>query len=480
MTYRKLLIYYSLTSIVVIVLLFLSMSDFEIFRADVYYVSNNIERYVLSGIAYIFTYFIAKKFVVGNHLIFLPTITFFLLFLFLVYPGVMITSPNTSSGNMAFYGYLFSLILFNIGIVVSTTINKFKPNLEIEKYYEKVNNIKRIGHSEKVWLVAISLVGLLMLILTIGVDKSGMVRGILDFIQGNMTTDNINDVRESRMNIYKGSFSIFNVFLNYIMMLVLPITSTSLFFDKIKYRKSPIFPIILIIFTGISAIGTGQRRLFSYLILYILIVYSYNQKVNVKKFSRLGVIMIIVLTLQTILLGRQVLSNNFIEDILISLQRVIERIFLVKGRSTRYVFDYFPRFSDFRYGSTIYEKLLGTASDEMPLAVEMSLFIEGRIGTAGPQTFGDFYANFGFIGMLISAFILGFIIQSISIAIIRKKNMDYHLISIIGYMTLLLGLIGYSDIMVIKSNGIHVLFVYLVIFIIYKRLNTKQKINNYS
>ena len=162
------------------------------------------------------------------------------------------------------------------------------------------------------------------------------------------------------------------------------------------------------------------------------------------------------------------------------MQRVIERIFLVKGRSTRYVFDYFPRFSDFRYGSTIYEKLLGTASDEMPLAVEMSLFIEGRIGTAGPQTFGDFYANFGFIGMLISAFILGFIIQSISIAIIRKKNMDYHLISIIGYMTLLLGLIGYSDIMVIKSNGIHVLFVYLVIFIIYKRLNTKQKINNYS
>lgn len=99
--------------------------------------------------------------------------------------------------------------------------------------------------------------------------------------------------------------------------------------------------------------------------------------------------------------------------------------------------------------------------------MQMYRFIyDDRLGTGGPQAFADAYANFGVTGMLVSAFVIGIVVQGASIYIVRKNVHAKNTAQIVfhAYLVILFAKIGYADIMTFKSSGFHVLLILMWAF----------------
>jgi len=437
--------------------------NLDLFRYDKFNISTDFFRYFVSFVVLLLTIIIIKRYSVGNNLIFVPTLSFSFLFFIMVYPGVIITAPENYYGNIAAYGYILSIIPFDIGVILASKIYKFCPKQEIDEFYAKSNNIRRLDNVEKLWIFIVTIISITIVIMTIGIDSSGMLKGIISFLSKGLVPEEAMNVREARLSIYASGIDIIRIVSNYIVMLILPIVTMTIIINSLvnskKYSK---IGVVLLIFTSLANIGTGQRRLIGYLILYIIISLSFIYRLKLKRIIKYFALLFAIYILQTITLGRMQGGENYLENLIMSFHRVFERVFLTKGGTSVHVFGYFPEISDFKYGSTYFQKLLGSFSNEISLANEMHYYIYGKAGTAGPQAFGEAYANFGFWGMIIISLIIGVLVQSISVVIIRKKLFTSNSIAICAFLSLLFGLIGYSDFMVVKANGIHVLAIYVL------------------
>ena len=174
----------------------------------------------------------------------------------------------------------------------------------------------------------------------------------------------------------------------------------------------------------------------------------------------------ILLVLSTVALGRFLVDGYTpVQIIFMAITRIIERVLLTKGVVTSYVFEFFPDEHEYLTGESYFQALLGNMNDNIPLSQLMFSYIVGGSGTAGPQTFGEFYANFGPIGVIL-CFCVGFILQVISILMIRVKSMSPLKAAYMAYFIFLLGLIGYGKLLSFKTYGLHVLVAFITMNLI--------------
>jgi hypothetical protein len=269
---------------------------------------------------------------------------------------------------------------------------------------------------------------------------------------------------------------------SYSTLLLMPL-SCAFFWANGLIRRSRVMIIIslglsVIVFLLIISEGGRLRGLF--FVLYMTIVYSMVRGLKILSIINWGLLLVWLLIFQTIALGRfssAADGQSMGAVIILSLNRVVERVLLTKGAVTQKVFEYIPAHADFKQGSTFFNALVGSASNEVSFAQEMFAYIYqgGFNGTAGPQAFGEMYANFGVVFMLFGALFLGILIQCCTEFVKKSIKMDPFLISVIAFGTILIARIGYSNLLTFKTNGMHILVLITLIFIVMRVFAKIQK-----
>ena len=480
---RSIIYLYLLVFILILTsILFLSNEDLQIIAKyitlDKYQISNNVYRYIFI----IFSLIISSLFILisvrSKEFLITPTILFFGLLVFLVLPGVILTSEDSINGEISANSYIFGLLFFSLGVFFVTKLLRFNSYIEIGRFKSKKSKHKKNLNNTRVSIFKVFMfIGILMSVLYIIISPRGTliaIESLFDFFSSGNIDSAQGLVQDERVYRYVFGLSYLDLIYIYIVRLVLPIIIASLIF---KLKKNTVIFLFILLF--ISVFGTGSRLLTAHLFLFFLIFYSVYNDLKVRSIIRLFIIIGFILVFQTIVLGRLIGSVGYLESSLKALNTLLERIFLTKGYVTSQVFYYFPDLFNFRLGQTIIPTLFGTFSNTTPFSQEMfALFADGSSGTAGPQAFGELYVNFGFSGVMIGSFLLGFIIQYITIKLIRGKKHSPYNSAIYSYITLLFGLVGYSGLLAFKSYGGHILFIFYSVTALLLMIFKRDKIIN--
>lgn len=445
----------------------------SLIRYDKYQIYISTERSLLILLSLIFAYLCLLKVSGGLYKVLYPSNLFSILLIIFILPGVLLTSDFSAIGSKSFYSYLAAFILFFLGMVTINLIapgkdNKSNPGPTVVYHY-----------NSKTFIAMISLffIGFIYAIFRFDFTES-ILNFFLIFIESgvNSTAAELRQISPSR--------NFFDIFYSYAVSLFMPLTCVFFLSNGLisKNRKQIIVAMVMIILTFFLLISDGGRLKGLFFILYISVAYSLISGLKISQIINLGASLLWLLIVQTILLGRIATAagaESTVGLLFISLNRVIERVILTKGFVTQQVFHYIPDAAPYKNGSTFLNTLLGQTSETISLDQEMFNFIYGGgyQGTAGPQSFGELYANFGIFGMLVGAFIVGLFIQLITVFIKKYFALDAFKISFLAYITVLFSRIGYSGLFSFKSNGLHILAILFIIFVIIRIPFRKTKTN---
>ena len=270
-------------------------------------------------------------------------------------------------------------------------------------------------------------------------------------------------IQGQREDIYLSGLGVADYILRYLIRVVLPIAIFALFIDarSRNYKFEKFILLMLFAFCLLIAFGSGSRMFLMHLLTISSIVYFFYNSLSKTILLKFFTIFMSLLVFSTVILGRFFVTGySPIQVIFMAINRVFERIFLTKGVVTSYVFEYFPKIHPFLNGESFLQSLLGNINNEKPLSQLMFSHIVGGNGTAGPQSFGELYANFGLAGLMF-CFVIGFLLQVISISMIRIKKISPLKTAYIAYFVFLFGLMGYGKLLAFKTYGIHVLLVFI-------------------
>lgn len=441
----------------------------SVIRYDKYELFFSAERLILLSATLLFLKY-TMKIVIGKFWwSFYPSNLFLLLFLLLVLPGVLFTSDFSSIGNTSFYGYLLSLVLFLVGLLISHFIvKKAPPSITPKKVYSS----KSITFRLMLLLFGFGFI--------ISITRFDYSNSVFSSLFSFFNTGNLNsNLAEIRQIAPKKDF--LSILVSYSLQLFMPFSAVFFLVNgAINKNKIHTYLSLVMIFAIIILTISGGGRLKAlFFAMYVVTAYTFIKPISFSYIINITSVLLWFLILQTIALGRisyAVEGSSIFETIIISLNRLVERVFLTKGYATQKIFEYIPNYTDYRYGETIVTTLLGKQSDTLPLSQEMFIFIygSGSSGTAGPQAFGEAYANFGVVGMLFYSLILGILVQLCTIFVRNRLSLDPLKIAFLAYFTVLISRIGYSDILTFKANGLHILlFLYLLIIL---TRNTLKKV----
>jgi len=478
---RKLLMLLLYTPIILflsfVVYYIASADGSEVIRYNKYAVYFSIPRFIYTAMILFFSYYVTQRTSNGFWGKMYPTNLFMLLFLFLILPGVLLTSDFTSVGLTSFYTYLASFLLFMLGLLwVSFMGTRRKTGNKTQK---TIANSPVTIYSTKSFIY-ILMMGLYLLGLIVALTKVDFSTSIYSELSSFMSTGNISrTLAIERQQV--ASRGLLDVFHSYSIIMFMPISSVFIFINGVirGHRGQIIIGLLMALIVLIITIsGGGRLRGLLFLVL-IIVSYSFLNGIKLKQVINIISLTLWLLIFQTIALGRMSASSEghtFINVVAMALNRVVERIFLTKGYCTQQVFHYIPEYTDFKWGETFLVTLLGRSIDKNTFAQEMFVFIyKGGIqGTAGPQAFGEAYANVGIAGMLIIAFLLGLLVQNSTEFVKRHMTFDAFTIVFLAYFTVLIARIGYSGIFTFKANGLHILISLYLCFIIAKKIMRKM------
>ncbi|SER59826.1 O-antigen polymerase [Salisediminibacterium halotolerans] len=458
----------------------LDLFESDLIRYDKFALEIDIYRLLLALTTTLVSSFLVLYFGVGFRLILTPVIIYLFLVVTLVYPGItLIDSFVGNTGFISFTGYSLSLIAFSIGVAFASLINNFSPKIEINNYYKRISLNHELNPVLRRTLITFSIVGSIIVITAIMSNNRIAIEAIIDFFRTGGVSESASAVDDARTETYYVDNNMINIFIGYIQRIVLPISSLVLFVDAklTKNKKNLLFSLAVLSLVLLSILSTGQRLLLGQIFLIILVVLTFFYQVRFKTIFNILLTAVIILVIQTIALGRMVGGTGYLENLIMSLNRVVERIFLTKGVTTYRTFEYFEDNPGLRYGETIVNKFIGLGADSPTLAEKVYFYFFQERGTAGPQSFAEAYINFSMIGMIVFAFIIGFILQLISIQIIRR-SVNFFAIVTLAYLSFLFGYGGYSDVASFKTHGAHVVTIfYFITILIVSVINKRHKIN---
>jgi len=185
-----------------------------------------------------------------------------------------------------------------------------------------------------------------------------------------------------------------------------------------------------------------------------------------------GAIIVVLLIVQIKVLGRMPDGGGYLGKYVMSINRVIEKVFLVRGCATQQVFHCIPWVGDYKEGGAYTDTLLSIGNSVVAFAEEMSNIIQGPASTAGPQAFLDGYKNYSVRGMMVVALCMRFVIQGNAIYLVRQKRSD--ILSLVSQelFFVFLARTGYGSLLMFKVNGMHVLLILRGLIVVLRKVSS--------
>lgn len=428
---------------------------------------------LISLIIFLVIYIYLEK----NISVFTPEKIFLLLYVGMVFPGILFMSSGANSDIITVVNFL-SLCMFMLGyyLIRHFGVNKPVSNKDLLKSRIFNNELERRIVIQVITIV--SIFSITIYLISGNFNRSGALLFFLDLFSDEQSFEATRVAQYRQEVYYSGAISgIRNVIGNYISILILPIISIFFLIEGKKRENNYMYSygIILIVVSLVFSIGTGSRLMTLKVLLYFFVVLSFIYNFDFAKIVRVGFISLLMLILTTSILGRGLNSgDSFGEKVSINTAKALQRVFFVKGDATLLVYDYYPEIEDFELGATIFNTLLGSAGNSESLARKMYNYKYGSLGTAGPQTFGEFYANFGYVGQIFISLLLGATIAIIFLITLKKRRWSSFEIALFGYMYLTLGYMGYSDAASFKTSGFHILLLIYFLYNLFKIIFTKK------
>lgn len=395
-----------------------------------------------------------------------PYNMFLFLFSVLIVPGVTATGPIFSSYYphmaMLFSGISFVAmgLLFEIASPGTTNRSfavRYSPNM---------------SRRTALTFLLIFLVLASITILTGNINRAGTFDVIFGLLSPSADA-NIGAIANYRTEIYH-TWGLREVIGNYAGGVFGPFFALILFsYFFMQGRRTGnvalmVLAVAIAAFPVFFALGTGSRlQLLRTLLIYVVYaslpygIWLLNRKVLV-----FGAFAFALLVMSTSILGRGVQGEAFSDNLVIQTEKSLARVFLGKGGSTMIVYEYYPHIESFEGGIPILERLLGINLDGKPsVAVKIFAYLtDGSLGTAGPQTFGDLFASFGYFGQFLFTLVLA--ISLLSLRLLYRRNPDKTMLdrALWAYLVVSVGYTGYSDLASFKAiGGVYVLVIYLIL-----------------
>lgn len=284
---------------------------------------------------------------------------------------------------------LFTFFLGNLLV----SYRKKNADIEINKY-NITFNIEKLMKIAKILLIVSSGFWLKYMIQNYKILFSDLENGRVEAMQGN---------GKVLYFIYLSMLAVWIIFNNYIK------------YNKIKLKNI----IILVTYVSIMLFTLGFRSRIAELFLIMILIYNYRNKIGFWKIIAVSVIGTVgILALYYI---RIIISNNDVR----SFKDLIENIIVVGNINLSYIFRVFPNSLEFQDGYTyiINFLMLKPGPDlDFTLWLKQALNISFNGAGVTPTILGEFYINFGYIGMYLGMFLIGIITKLVDKNTINKEN----------------------------------------------------------
>lgn len=279
------------------------------------------------------------------------------------------------------------------------------------------------------------------------------------------------DFTTMRLQAYAGDSYFAPGYVNQFKNTLLPLISFSLiFYFKGRYFHKPLV-IFVIFFLTYALLGTGQRTfLVTSLLMFIVVAISIRRgNLDLRKLAIPIIGSVFIFIFLSSLLGRSD-EGSFLSGI----EALIHRIFASNQISSVYGFRYIYEQEivwGAEWGKSFAGLLPGVRGSDLSNRIHYILFNSDR-GTAPLSIWGSVYHNFGFIGTVIVAFLMGVFYKLLYLRFISGK---YSIFRVSTYSALFLYLsiwIAGSPVQLL-NNGLAA--VLLLLIILKLRLKTKNE-----
>lgn len=264
----------------------------------------------------------------------------------------------------------------------------------------------------------------------------------LDFI--------MQDLENNRVHAMQGSGVI--IHLGYI---ILP-ASWILYYCHLNYKKNKLIYLYLIL-DIILLLLMGFRARILELILLLIIIRNDYKPFSIKKLILYGISLIILVIL--LQLARTIMSGGNLSKIVGSLVSTMG----VSSINLNYIFDAFPDRVPFQYGYTYWlgiGMLLPGPDIDATLWLKDVLNLQYAGGGLTPSIIGEFFINFGFVGIFIGMILLGIICRLIDNSAKEKRIHKCIYYVIMLYMARIVGS-GISTFFILATWFVLVTFIIL-------------------
>ena len=259
---------------------------------------------------------------------------------------------------------------------------------------------------------------LLLYITKLGVNNLAIlsVVGLVD------NSDSLALLRSSMGNNFSGRYHWYYLFMNKILIFISYIYYV-MFLSGLKYSKVMFYMSLLAVLVSLT-MATAKGPLINYLIgIFIINIIVSNEKIKIKKVFAFMVALIVILVMMYILF-----MNN--SSVFSALWHVTSRITTGQIQPAYHYLEFFPYYQDFLLGRSFPNPAGILPFEHYRLTHELmawhnpSQASRGVVGSMPTIYWGEMYANFGWLGVLVVPLIVGYVLYGINSVLFRfKKNM---------------------------------------------------------
>ncbi|WP_224798287.1 hypothetical protein [Idiomarina abyssalis] len=384
-------------------------------------------------------------------------------------------SNQLTNDSSRLYGWLsVQWLLFSLplGMYVSTLLFGYKSNRRLYQFYlakrieffsTRKESFIRLG---LYFLSTVCLITVIYVFYKIGTFPQ--IR--LFSISGVLASE----LRESVGRGFEGN----NILRNTFGLTLTPILSYvwyAYYKSKPDFKNRILFLVFLLLSVVILTYNLAKAPVIFYLLGFVFLNVYINGQVS-KKF----LVTSFVLTVSLLVLFYYLLFDYFSFSHLFSFNKGIGgRVFLSQSMGLFFSFDIFPMKYDFigfdSFSSEGIKALFADGSSERSARIVTQVIDPQGVekGTAGVTNsifLGEAWANFGFLGVLLSPFVVGFYIQSIFMFFLTSKKTPIYL-GIFSYLSYRLPVVGgFNDFI---YNPIHIFII--IIFLILNLISTRNR-----
>lgn len=326
------------------------------------------------------------------------------------------------------YRYIFlfavesTIIAVPVGVIFANLLFGFKKS-EIENYpknpvFREGSNARHIFYFELALLIAIGIV-IMYVLEAKTIPLFSILRHRGDFL-------GLAFLREESMKLMDSPFRfIYHILRDFAYPLLIII---SLGYYLHYRRRRWLFLFVIALLSGLiySAFSLARLPVTAIFFLIFLFLYMHYKKIAKK-------ILVLMLFLMVSFPAIVMIAGQAEVDIPLVLWKIGERIFLAPANILYYYYEVVPESVDFLYGRTMGKLAFLTGQEYFDISNYVSQHINpsGLIetGSANAAYIGALYADFGIIGMLCGGILIGIIMQSINIYLLRKERTVFNMAS---------------------------------------------------